>query len=180
MGVVEKSGAWYSYGGERIGQGRESRPSSFSRIIRRPRNNIMAKVMEKYGLKPPDAEALAEPAPSADKKEKGKVTRKLWIDAEALRKPAPMPIELARTERCNWLYATRLSATQRAEVRTICARRAACRRSVDAVVDKLRSLNYLNDESLRADLGALAARKAAATAREESSKSYESRVSMPI
>src|SRR6188508_1506746 len=61
IGVVEKSGAWYSYGGERIGQGREA-AKQFLKDHPETAKDIMAKVMDKYGLKPHDAEALAEPA----------------------------------------------------------------------------------------------------------------------
>ena len=68
MGIVEKSGAWYSFGGERIGQGREA-AKQFLKEHPETADQIMAKVMEKVGLKRPAAEAEA---PAADKKEKGK------------------------------------------------------------------------------------------------------------
>jgi len=70
MGVIEKSGAWYSHGGERIGQGREQ-AKQFLRDHPETAQNIMAKIMDKYGLKAHDAEALAEPAPE-NKKSKTK------------------------------------------------------------------------------------------------------------
>ena len=73
LGVVEKSGAWYSYGGERIGQGREA-AKSFLKEHPETANDIMAKVMEKIGIQRRPAESPAAAAvPSADKKEKGKV-----------------------------------------------------------------------------------------------------------
>ncbi|MDO8700355.1 MAG: recombinase RecA [Deltaproteobacteria bacterium] len=68
MGIVEKSGAWYSYGGERIGQGREA-AKQFLKEHPETADQIMAKVMEKVGLKRPAAETET---PVADKKEKGK------------------------------------------------------------------------------------------------------------
>jgi len=68
MGIVEKSGAWYSFGGERIGQGREA-AKQFLKEHPETADQIMAKVMEKVGLKRPAAEAET---PVADKKEKGK------------------------------------------------------------------------------------------------------------
>ncbi|MBI1995069.1 MAG: recombinase RecA [Deltaproteobacteria bacterium] len=68
MGIVEKSGAWYSFGGERIGQGREA-AKQFLKEHPETADQIMAKVMEKVGLKRPAAEAEA---PVADKKEKAK------------------------------------------------------------------------------------------------------------
>ena len=73
LGVVEKSGAWYSYGGERIGQGREA-AKSFLKEHPETANDIMAKVMEKIGIQRRPAESPATATvPSADKKEKGKV-----------------------------------------------------------------------------------------------------------
>jgi len=49
-GIVEKSGAWYSYGGERIGQGREN-----TRAFLKDNPDIMARILEevsdKFGLK---------------------------------------------------------------------------------------------------------------------------------
>src|SRR5437870_6269350 len=66
MGIVEKSGAWYTFGGERIGQGRES-AKQFLKEHPETANQIMAKVMEKAGLK-----RLEPEPPAADKKEKGK------------------------------------------------------------------------------------------------------------
>ena len=49
-GIVEKSGAWYSYGGERIGQGREN-----TRSFLKENPDIMARILDevsdKFGLK---------------------------------------------------------------------------------------------------------------------------------
>ena len=73
LGVVEKSGAWYSYSGERIGQGREA-AKSFLKEHPETANDIMAKVLEKIGIQRRPAESpAAATVPSADKKEKGKV-----------------------------------------------------------------------------------------------------------
>jgi len=66
MGIVEKSGAWYSFGGERIGQGREA-AKQFLKEHPDTAGHIMAKVMEKVGLKRPVADASG-----AEKKERGK------------------------------------------------------------------------------------------------------------
>jgi recombination protein RecA len=51
--VVEKSGSWFSYGEERIGQGRENAKTY---LIEHPETaaEIEAKVLEHYGLKPAD------------------------------------------------------------------------------------------------------------------------------
>jgi recombination protein RecA len=73
LGVVEKSGAWYSFGGERIGQGREA-AKQFMKEHPATAAQIMAKVMEKTGLKKAEAPA---PAPAAEKKAQGKVPQKV-------------------------------------------------------------------------------------------------------
>jgi recombination protein RecA len=65
MGIVEKSGAWYSFGGERIGQGREA-AKQFLKEHPETAGQIMARVMEKVGLKRVEPEAPA----LGDKKEK--------------------------------------------------------------------------------------------------------------
>jgi recombination protein RecA len=65
MSIVEKSGAWYSFGGERIGQGREA-AKQFLKEHPDTAQRIMSKVMEKAGLKQPQPEAPI----AADKKEK--------------------------------------------------------------------------------------------------------------
>ena len=69
MGIVEKSGAWYSFGGERIGQGRES-AKQFLKEHPETAEQIMVKVMEKVGLKRPELE-------SAGCGEKGKKQRQV-------------------------------------------------------------------------------------------------------
>ncbi|MBI2211069.1 MAG: recombinase RecA [Deltaproteobacteria bacterium] len=66
--VLEKSGAWYSFNGERIGQGRES-AKEFLKQHPETANEVAGKVLEKVGLK----RAAAEPAAHApEKKEKAK------------------------------------------------------------------------------------------------------------
>ena len=72
LGIVNKSGAWYAYNGEKIGQGRENakqflkdRPEVFA--------EIEAQVRAHYGLGADgmdDGTADAEQPKSADKKEK--------------------------------------------------------------------------------------------------------------
>jgi recombination protein RecA len=69
-GVVEKSGAWYSYGGERIGQGREA-AKQFLKDHPETGLTIMNKVMEKMGLKRPESETPAEMV-AVEKKGKGR------------------------------------------------------------------------------------------------------------
>jgi recombination protein RecA len=56
QGIVEKSGAWYSYKGERIGQGRDN-----TKLYLKENAGVMARieaeVREKFGLKPGELEA---------------------------------------------------------------------------------------------------------------------------
>jgi recombination protein RecA len=69
MGIVEKSGAWYSFGGDRIGQGREA-AKNFLKEHPEIAQQIMSRVMERVGLK---REEVAVAPGNADKKEKTKV-----------------------------------------------------------------------------------------------------------
>jgi recombination protein RecA len=66
LGIVEKSGAWYSFGEERIGQGREN-VRKFLSENKDIRDQIASIVMEKTGLK-----ALKEKAANEGDKEAGK------------------------------------------------------------------------------------------------------------
>ncbi len=66
IGIVEKSGAWYSFGGERIGQGREA-AKQFLKEHPDTTEQIITKVMAKVGLKQPEPEA-----PAVEKKGKSK------------------------------------------------------------------------------------------------------------
>ncbi len=66
MGILEKSGAWYSFNGERIGQGRES-AKEFLRQHPDTTKEVGAKILEKVGLKRAGTEAS-----SPEKKEKTK------------------------------------------------------------------------------------------------------------
>jgi recombination protein RecA len=70
LGVVEKSGAWYSFHGERIGQGREA-AKQFLKDHPETGQTIMNLVMEKMGLKRTEGEAPAEMV-AVEKKGKGR------------------------------------------------------------------------------------------------------------
>ncbi|MET0384736.1 MAG: recombinase RecA [Polyangiales bacterium] len=65
-GILEKSGAWFSYGGERVGQGRENARNS---LQERPQMlaEIEAKVLQKHGLQRGGVPAPAATAESASK-----------------------------------------------------------------------------------------------------------------
>jgi recombination protein RecA len=69
MKIVEKSGAWFSYGDLRIGQGREN-AKQFFRDNPDLAAEVEAKIRQKLGLPGPD-EAPAAPPPARDSKEKG-------------------------------------------------------------------------------------------------------------
>ena len=71
IGVVEKSGAWYSYAGERIGQGREA-AKQFLKEHPETAKDIMEKVMDKTGIKCPESPPPPTAGATADKKEKAK------------------------------------------------------------------------------------------------------------
>jgi recombination protein RecA len=77
MGVLEKTGAWYSFGGDRIGQGREN-AREFLREHADVAATIENKVREKYGLKPDVVGAVSgsngasAEAPATTESRKGK------------------------------------------------------------------------------------------------------------
>jgi len=128
LGVVEKSGAWYSYSGERIGQGREA-AKSFLKEHPETANDIMAKVMEKIGIQRRPAESpAAATVPSADKKKAkfGSFRRSFWRS----RKPKSIPKEpRPRQTRCKLRYAISVIAhAAKPKFDTICINEATCRR----------------------------------------------------
>jgi len=51
--VIEKSGAWYSYGGDRIGQGKDN-ARDFLKENPELKSEIEAKIREKLGVKMPE------------------------------------------------------------------------------------------------------------------------------
>ncbi len=66
--LVEKSGAWFSFGGERIGQGREQ-AKAFLREHPEALAQIEAKIFERFGVKAPVLAAVAEAGePEVEKK----------------------------------------------------------------------------------------------------------------
>src|SRR5437899_9631836 len=74
-GIVEKTGAWYAFGGDRIGQGREN-ARDFLREHPEVAAQIEAKVREKFGLRSGAAEggngASAEGARAAEAGRRGR------------------------------------------------------------------------------------------------------------
>ena len=59
LGIVEKSGAWYSFGEDRIGQGRQN-VKRFLAENRDIRDKIADLILEQTGLKKAQEEALEE------------------------------------------------------------------------------------------------------------------------
>ena len=68
-GVLEKSGAWYSLNGERIGQGREN-AKEFLRQHAEAAAELTAKILDKTGLRKPPEDARTDD--KEEKKEKGR------------------------------------------------------------------------------------------------------------
>ena len=77
-GIIQKSGAWFSYNGDRIGQGRENTKkyikenpelaSELEQKIRTTSSDILLKKAPK-GKKAADSETAAAPAPAAEQKD---------------------------------------------------------------------------------------------------------------
>ncbi len=65
-GIVQKSGAWYNYGDERLGQGREA-AKDFLREHADLRDTIDAQIREKLGLPGARGAGVASPAAGAEK-----------------------------------------------------------------------------------------------------------------
>jgi recombination protein RecA len=67
-GIIEKSGAWYSYGTERIGQGREN-----AKLYLKDHEDVMAEIEEKVklvlGITAPEPQAQPEAQPEAQPSE---------------------------------------------------------------------------------------------------------------
>ena len=64
LGLVDKSGSWYSYNGERLGQGRNNAVITLQDNVE-ILAELEAKIFEHFGLKSPDG-AAPEPAAAAD------------------------------------------------------------------------------------------------------------------
>jgi recombination protein RecA len=67
-GIIEKSGSWFAFKGERIGQGREN-AKDYLREHPEVAKDIEGQVMEKFGIKTGPS-PVPEPAPEADAEEK--------------------------------------------------------------------------------------------------------------
>jgi len=63
QGVVEKSGSWYSYGGERVGQGRDN-ARTFLLANPEIRDRVEAALRIAAGFAPAEPDAVAKPAAS--------------------------------------------------------------------------------------------------------------------
>jgi recombination protein RecA len=67
-GFIQKSGAWYTYGEERLGQGREG-AKQYIKDKPKLAREIESKIREKVGLKPP-ADLSKQQSEAVEKKEK--------------------------------------------------------------------------------------------------------------
>jgi recombination protein RecA len=91
--IVEKSGAWYSYKGERIGQGREN-ARAFLKENKDTLNKLDAEVRKQLGLTPPaaptavPAPAQSTPVPAQSAPQTGRVTTMPSAAPEAAKVPA--------------------------------------------------------------------------------------------
>ncbi len=73
--IVEKSGAWYSFKGERIGQGREN-ARDYLRDHPEITREIEQKVLEKFGMyKPPAVQSVPHPNEADEKRPRVKAVR---------------------------------------------------------------------------------------------------------
>jgi len=68
-GIVEKSGSWFAFNGERIGQGREN-AKEYLKEHPEIAKAIETKVYEKFGMKAPSPVAAVPDAPKDEKDEK--------------------------------------------------------------------------------------------------------------
>jgi recombination protein RecA len=74
-GIVEKSGAWFGFKGERIGQGREN-AKDYLREHPEVTRDIETLLREKFGVKPADAAPAApEPEPTEEKRPRVKAVK---------------------------------------------------------------------------------------------------------
>jgi recombination protein RecA len=82
--IVEKSGAWYSYKGERIGQGREN-ARAFLKENKDTMTKLDAEVRKQLGLTP-TAAPVAVPSPQ------GTTDLRVPPDLKAVGRPQPVPV----------------------------------------------------------------------------------------
>ena len=90
LNIVEKSGAWYSYAGERIGQGREN-AKAFLEQNPKALEKIEAAVLEKHGIRRNTKGDEATVSPNGKDKDKEKAS----TNGEAKRPPAGKPANLS-------------------------------------------------------------------------------------
>jgi recombination protein RecA len=68
-GIIEKTGTWFSYGKDRIGQGRDN-AKEFLKAHPAIADEIERKLKENYGLAVPPVREVKAPAPPEDAKKK--------------------------------------------------------------------------------------------------------------
>ena len=72
--LVDKSGAWFSYGGERIGQGREN-ARDFLKLHPEILKDVEARLYEKFGIARPQPAAPAPPVELEEKRQRVKAVK---------------------------------------------------------------------------------------------------------
>ena len=72
--LVEKSGAWFSYGGERIGQGREN-ARDFLKLRPEILKDVETRLYEKFGIVRPGAAAPSAPVELEEKRARVKAVK---------------------------------------------------------------------------------------------------------
>jgi recombination protein RecA len=93
LGIVDKSGAWFSFGGERIGQGRENAKNY---LEQHPQlmDKLEAMILAKHNIPRPggaSAEAADPPAGKKSEESKGKAGQELAPDGKPVVRMAPAP-----------------------------------------------------------------------------------------
>jgi recombination protein RecA len=72
--LIEKSGAWFSYGGERIGQGREN-SRDFLKLHPEILKDVEARLYQKFGIVRPGAPAVVAPVELEEKRARVKAVK---------------------------------------------------------------------------------------------------------
>ena len=165
--IVEKSGAWYAYNGEKIGQGKDN-AREFLREHPEMADEIEAKIRAAVGVPMPGAHRARCRTPTSDRARRGadesaqcvSAARRLTPRAGASRAAAEVA-QGARDRACS-----RGASTARAELRASWLRAQGRRRATTStrVLDELAALGYLSDARFAQAVVAQKQRRATASA----------------